>query len=273
MLAAWTLRPVSVNPAAGPGSRSKARTKNEAIWARVTELLGQNRNGPVPQPAVTPNSARRSVYGPHHTPAATSANRDPAWGDGFVRSNTRTSHTAISQRCNASLGHNPPSQPVPSKTVGNLARRASTAGWCTPASSTDNSAGRNQNRRRTPTPQPGCVSVACGTRRHRGQHQTRDHPDHCPRFCSFGIHRRNPNSTPANPGQVAQNTGTGDEQKRIRVSAPASVRIGVSTTIRGLCRSLPTGPTNRGRTLPGGNHDNVASRLVGRPVPCGCAAG
>ena len=94
------------------------------------------------------------MYGPHHTPAATSANRDPAWGDGFVRSNTRTSHTAISQRCNASLGHKPPSQPVPSKTVGNLARRASTAGWCTPASSTDTPLAATRTGAGPPPPSP-----------------------------------------------------------------------------------------------------------------------
>ena len=61
MLASWTLPSVSAKPAEGVSARSKARTRNDAIRARVTVWSGQKRSGSVPHPTVICRSASRST--------------------------------------------------------------------------------------------------------------------------------------------------------------------------------------------------------------------
>ena len=93
----------SVKPGSGPDGRSKARAKNDAIWARLTVRSGQNRSGLVLQPAVTPSSARRSTWGSHHGLPVTSAKRADR-GVGSSPSRILTSQTAMAQRGSGSVG-------------------------------------------------------------------------------------------------------------------------------------------------------------------------
>ena len=126
---------------------SKARTKNEAIWALVTASWGQNFADA--QPRVTPASASASTCGAHQASASTSSKRDsPPARNGA--SSTRTSHTAIVQRGTGSPGQNSPSpHSVPSNTP-NCAN-ASTAGACTPPLTSSNSTAAAGP---APTPRP-----------------------------------------------------------------------------------------------------------------------
>ena len=50
----------SPKPGSGPSANPKARDKNTAIWARVTDSSGQKLE-PSPQPRVTPSCAKRSM--------------------------------------------------------------------------------------------------------------------------------------------------------------------------------------------------------------------
>ncbi len=118
MLASWVLPAVSANPAGAAAPRSNARTRSVAIWARVTALSGQNRSGSVRQPLVTPNSARRSMWGRYHASMPASAKLDSSTAGGSFRSRTRTSQTAIVQRFISPSGQNICSEhSVPSNTL------------------------------------------------------------------------------------------------------------------------------------------------------------
>ena len=110
---AWTLpASTSLNPAAASGtSRSKARSRNVAISARVTTRSGQNRSGSVLQPAVTPNSAKRSIWAATEAcrpSTSTSAKREESTGCGPAPARARPSHTAITARVTPSPGQNRP---------------------------------------------------------------------------------------------------------------------------------------------------------------------
>ena len=61
LTAVWVLPSVSVNPAGAAGSSLRARTRKVAIWARVTDSLGQYWGGLVVQPTVIFWSASSSV--------------------------------------------------------------------------------------------------------------------------------------------------------------------------------------------------------------------
>ena len=56
----WRLLSSSVNGSADDGGTSRKRTRNEAIWARVTSPSGQKR--PPPQPLVMPSAASHSIW-------------------------------------------------------------------------------------------------------------------------------------------------------------------------------------------------------------------
>ena len=105
----------SEKPGSGPGARLKARVKNTAICARVTDASGQKRV-PSPHPAVTPSSAMRSMNGAKKLSASTSENRVADTAAGSAPSRTRTVQTAIVLRSRLSEGQNPPSHSVPANT-------------------------------------------------------------------------------------------------------------------------------------------------------------
>ena len=106
MLASWELPPVSAKPAEGASARSKARTRNDAIRARVTVSSGQKRSGSSLQLTVILRSASRSTWGIHHSSSSTSANLDSVTGGGSPPSRARTIHTATVQRFAGSSGQN-----------------------------------------------------------------------------------------------------------------------------------------------------------------------
>ncbi len=128
--------PTSENPCEPEaGANPNARTRNDAICARLTTSSGQNSNGSDLQPFVTPNSANRSTYPARHPPASTSPKRDDT--PDAPSPNTLTIHTAISPRNNGSNGQNNPSpHSVPSNTPS--AANNPTLAACTPPPTSEN---------------------------------------------------------------------------------------------------------------------------------------